>query len=35
VADRLQFFSPWGADRDAWRALLKDIETAASSPTPA
>jgi len=31
VADRLQLFSPWGADRDAWRALLKDIESAAGS----
>jgi probable F420-dependent oxidoreductase len=35
VADRMQFFAPWGADRDAWRALLKEIETATSSPTPA
>jgi len=31
VADRLQFFSPWDADRDAWRALLVDIENAAGS----
>ena len=30
-ADRVQFFAPWGPDRDAWRALLDDIRTAASA----
>jgi probable F420-dependent oxidoreductase len=35
AADRFQFFSPWGEDRDAWRALLRSIESAASSPTRA
>jgi probable F420-dependent oxidoreductase len=34
-ADRVQFFAPWGADRDAWRALLRGIETAASNPARA
>ena len=35
VADRLQFFSPWGEDRDAWHALLRSIESAANSRTRA
>ncbi|HYW28064.1 MAG TPA: TIGR03617 family F420-dependent LLM class oxidoreductase [Terriglobales bacterium] len=35
VADRLQFFAPWGADRDAWRTLLREIESVASTPAPA
>lgn len=35
AADRLQFYAPWGADRDAWRALLKDVEAATSNPAPA
>jgi probable F420-dependent oxidoreductase len=35
VADRVQFFAPWGEDREAWRGLLGEIRAAAASATPA
>jgi probable F420-dependent oxidoreductase len=35
LADRIQFYAPWGPDRDAWRALLADVRAATGSAAPA
>jgi probable F420-dependent oxidoreductase len=35
VADRMQFYAPWDADRDAWRSLLGEIRAATGSAAPA
>ena len=35
LADRLQFYAPMVADRDAWRALLAGVRAATGSAAPA